>query len=217
MLCLTFQFLKYEVKLPELHDFTFCIWMKTNNFTHPHPLFSYSKHETQRLVRSWLEPTGVVMLEVMDRRVMKVGLNIVPGHWYHICQTWSNIAGQWVLHVNGQLAAAGHNWKMRGMVIPGAGDVVVGQEYTDFDKGLDDGIEGEVFGFNLVTSSNKLSWLHANLDPGLELVERSYHQCSAGRGSPMNRKRLLVSWASTPVRVFGGAVIKRAKSTCGNF
>lgn len=33
------------------------------------------------------------------------------------------------------------------------GDLVVGQEYTDFDKGLDDGIEGDIFGFNMILSS----------------------------------------------------------------
>lgn len=30
---------------------------------------------------------------------------------------------------------------------------MVGQEYTDFDKGLDDGIEGSIVGFNLLLSS----------------------------------------------------------------
>jgi len=36
------------------------------------------------------------------------------------------------------------------VILPGGGDVVVGQELTDFNKGLDDGIEGEIFGFNMV-------------------------------------------------------------------
>jgi hypothetical protein len=189
---------------------------------------------------------------------------------------------------------------------------VVGQEYTDFEKGLDDGIEGEVFGFNLLTSdlsairlsrfetqskalvpprthyatnSAKVpSWLplralqglhlelkgaasdkrlirwpedtvssrkaskgnpgvipvrwpdddrndggalHAKvrlvrdaslrLNPGLELVERSYSQCAEMRGSPLEKSRLLVAWASTPVRVFGGAIIKKANPVCGDF
>jgi hypothetical protein len=198
---------------------------------------------------------------------------------------------------------------MRGLVIPGGGDAVVGQEYTDFDKGLDDGIEGEVFGFNLLTSKpnashdshilsrlktqdNALdfpqshyvvnsakapSWLTplqglrttlrglpsyknlirwpediglswkmsrgnpgasnfrwpdsdrnhrapeetraagVELNPGLELVEKSYSQCVLRRGSPVDKSRLLIAWASTPVRVFGGAVIKIAKPVCGDF
>jgi hypothetical protein len=201
---------------------------------------------------------------------------------------------------------------MRGVVIPGGGDVVVGQEYTDFDKGLEDGIEGEVFGFNLLTSeptashgAQGLTWFpaHGNAlvlpqnhnemssaeepsrlydsratlralpsrkklirwpegtglsrrvrrggdpdvsslrwpdnhrsgrraaqvsfretgaptvvtNPGLELVTKSYRQCSDMRGSPVDQSRLLIAWASTPVRVFGGAIIKGAKPVCGNF
>lgn len=31
--------------------------------------------------------------------------------------------------------------------------MVVGQEYTDFDKGLDDGIEGDIYGFNFLLAS----------------------------------------------------------------
>lgn len=38
-------------------------------------------------------------------------------------------------------------------VIPGGGDIVLGQEYTDFDKGLEEGIEGSVLGFNLLLAS----------------------------------------------------------------
>lgn len=190
-------------------------------------------------------------------------------------------------------------------MIPGGGDVVVGQEYTDSAKGLDDGIEGEVFGFNLLTSEldadslslfktqhnalvplrtyyatksaelpitlslrplqglemaliaaasdklilwpenrrssgkaskgNPVRWANnhrktspallatvrqlrdARLNPGLELVETSYRQCTAMRGSPVENSRLLVAWASTPVRVFGGAIIKKAKPVCSNF
>ena len=102
-------------------------------------------------------------------------------------------------------------FQLKGAVIPGGGDVVVGQEYTDFDKGLDDGIEGEVFGFNLVSSFNKHHWLNE------QLVYNSFQQCSAGRGSPVSKKHLLISWAFSPVRVFGGAIIRRAKPLCGYF
>jgi hypothetical protein len=66
------------------------------------------------------------------------------------------------------------------VVIPGGGDVVVGQEYTDFDKGLDDGIEGEVFGFNLLTSkptfshgSQGASWFPAH-DNALVVPQNHY-------------------------------------------
>jgi hypothetical protein len=44
----TFQFLQYDVQMPPLHDFTFCIWVKSSNFSYAHPLFSYSS-ELQKL------------------------------------------------------------------------------------------------------------------------------------------------------------------------
>lgn len=226
---------------------------------------------------------------------------------------------------------------MKGVKIKGQGDIVVGQEYTDFDKGLDDGIEGDVFGFNFILSSSSgkyptkainrpLSRRHlimenskirsnyhdtipvniyqyynldrkhshknddssSNLfnyfdfkpinfhrssnfgtnrlnnhfasDPsallqindrfksnyeqfyngksppyfnynnnnkkindkvvdkskplGLRLVELSYNNCALGKGSPVSGKEVLISWTKTPVRVFGGAILKTVPPFC---
>lgn len=200
--------------------------------------------------------------------------------------------------------------------IPSGGDIVVGQEYTDFDKGLDDGIEGSILGFNLLLSSafdtlddyrqrfeashdsiqvsraassyatvvaplfagipTKLmqrgidygtpartrapytlpptsnqhggrrryaedatslplvgtelivspdviqrrmevsKWKEQSL--GLQLVKLSYVRCEIGRGSPfIGGSLMLISWTRTPVRIFGGAVLKNVNSDCGNF
>nr|CAD7438318.1 unnamed protein product [Timema bartmani] len=308
------EFLKYDVQLPQLQDFTFCLWFKTLNFTYPHPLFSYSIHPTEirtsispssavelnttsalanyateaedekdRLIRSWLTPPPYpsIHLEVLGHEVMDVAMHVETGRWYHVCQAWSGSEGKWGLHVNGRLRAAGDNWQveynvvegmrgttnmvegkaskgqyngkegklgtinvvegkkgttqrgkgqlgdnttrgtvsvLRGMRIPGGGDVVVGQEYTDFDKGLDDGIEGEVFGFNLVRGAHLRpsgrpygNELETNY-PDHELIVRSYGDCVARRGAPVSDKRsVLVSWTRTPVGVFGGAVITEAR------
>lgn len=202
---------------------------------------------------------------------------------------------------------------MAGHVIPSKGDIVVGQEYTDFDKGLEDGIEGSVLGFNLLLASafdpyetffsndqglNLLSTPPAlrrsietpnffsefgeklssspsdrkheisfeeestrsyqrnlfgtfpkdvqdrkrkqivfreeaersndyenfkkptisDIPLGLQLVTISYSQCEIGRGSPfIGGPLMLISWTRTPVRVFGGAIVKNVKSECGNF
>ena len=59
----TLQFLKYDVQMPELHDFTFCVWVKSSNFSHPHPLFSYSS-ELQNL---WVFSSCDVMRSVILR------------------------------------------------------------------------------------------------------------------------------------------------------
>lgn len=53
---------------------------------------------------------------------------------------------------------------------------------------------------------------------GSELVKRSYEECAADRGSPLRDKdRLVVSWAETPVRIYGGAVVTTALGLCGHF
>lgn len=217
-------------------------------------------------------------------------------------------------------------FQMIGHVIPADGDVVLGQEYTDFDEGLEEGIEGSVLGFNLLlasafdrleisdnghrhshASSSQLPRLveetgRANLDPisrlafaadwsrrvsrradatmtrddgtshlaliqhrssvavndtrreeeqppttttttmirrraiildeetadpfaessmtplGLQLVKLSYVRCQLGRASPpIGGRLMLISWSRTPVKVFGGAIVKNVGDECGKF
>lgn len=211
-------------------------------------------------------------------------------------------------------------------MIPSNGDIVLGQEYTDFDKGLEEGVEGAVLGFNLLLSSafdsprlfferNKVdevgldgetdtivygerlteqqtheSRYYARVRPedpvfggisfpglrsaevrsgafeatkrsrrirraatrnvstdesrikrkshfsddwkndysfgtrsrskplGQQLVEISFEHCEQGRASPhLGGNLMLISWSRTPVKVFGGAIVKNANNDCGNF
>jgi len=198
-------------------------------------------------------------------------------------------------------------------VIPAGGDIVLGQEYTDFDKGLEEGVEGSVLGFNLLLASafntldnsypespfqpgagfpfvqlprakrdaepkttrvlapmqlafdrdwsrkvsrdeeddtvflalpdHRSSVLAINdteeqpptrrqaitlddsmTDPrlgvplGLQLVKLTYVRCQLGRGSPrIGGQLMLISWSRTPVRVFGGAMMKNVGDECGKF
>ncbi|XP_050302837.1 C-reactive protein 1.1-like [Anthonomus grandis grandis] len=163
------QFLRYVVDVPDITEYTFCIWVRSNNLTHNHPLLSYSKHEEERLIRAWISPLGTHLnLEILQVPVFAVPVHLVENEWYHICQSWSTFLAQWSLYLNGKAIANGHAQKLRNAIIPAKGDLVVGQEYTDFDKGLDDGIEGDISGFNLVLASafpktskkNHLSKIH---------------------------------------------------------
>lgn len=53
---------------------------------------------------------------------------------------------------------------------------------------------------------------------GTDLIMRSYGLCTSDRGSPIQHKRhLVISWAETPIRIFGGAEIETARNECGNF
>ncbi|XP_076684093.1 C-reactive protein 1.4 [Andrena cerasifolii] len=281
------QFLRWELPVPRLTEFTFCLWLESVDLTHPHSIFSYSKNEKDRLVRAWISPHGrSVHLEIGGTQVFAAAADIRENRWYHVCQSWENQAGRYAMWINGQLWVHGRSEKTAGHVIPRGGDIVVGQEYTDFDKGLEDGIEGSVLGFNLLlasafdpheaphesiappsASSYATVPIFARIPPravqrsvdhgrrpvyafapnqrrrvrryredprpdvatfaqprqardplGLQLVKLSYVRCEIGRGSPyIGGPLMLISWSRTAVRVFGGAVIKNAKSDCGRF
>ncbi|CAD1469752.1 unnamed protein product [Heterotrigona itama] len=269
------QFLRWELPVPEFTEFTFCLWMKSNDLTHSHPIFSYSKKERERLVRSWIGPHGgSVHLEIGGEQVLAAASDILENRWYHFCLSWESQAGQYGLWVDGRLLARGHSVETIGHAIPSGGDMVLGQEYTDFDKGLDDGIEGSVVGFNLLLASafDASDHLEAAYDAipaffdwrsdaaipqradhhhgtisneprgrgqlvvvdhaasatelaeweeqpaGLRLIKLSYVRCEIGRGSPfIAGGSMLISWTRTPVRVFGGAVLKNVEGACGHF
>jgi len=209
-------------------------------------------------------------------------------------------------------------------VIPAGGDIVLGQEYTDFDKGLEEGVEGSVLGFNLLLASafntldnsypgtssqpalaqlslaedraeivkrdaeakttrvlapmqltfdrdwshkisrddaearddtvisalpdhrssvlaindtrtegtspprrqaiilddstDEIADLRIGAPLGLQLVKLTYVLCQLGRGSPrIGGQLMLISWSRTPVRVFGGAMMKNVGDECGKF
>ncbi|KAL3282962.1 hypothetical protein HHI36_006120 [Cryptolaemus montrouzieri] len=147
------QFLRYTENVPFLTEYTFCIWMKSYNLTYSHPILSYSKHEEERLIRVWISPHGkAINLEIHGIPVFRIPTKFKEHQWYHICQSWSSETGSWEVFVN-KMKFHGHVPKLSGIGIKEGGDIVIGQEYTDFDKGLDDGIEGDIFGFNFVLSS----------------------------------------------------------------
>ncbi|XP_076652414.1 uncharacterized protein LOC143358824 [Halictus rubicundus] len=288
------QFLRWEVPVPELTEFTFCLWLKSVDLTHPHSIFSYSRDEKDRLVRAWVSSRGSsVHLEIAGKKVFAAPTDIHENRWYHLCQSWENQAGRYALWVNGALWVQGRCEELIGHVIPSKGDIVLGQEYTDFDKGLEEGVEGAVLGFNLLLSSAfeplKLAvrdpeliyipnepfsrippkpvhrslvfgartvynvvpiqshsvirsiddyprstgrsrtsrhnsmrprgrYSYQKLPLGLQLVQLTYIHCEIGRGSPfIGGSLMLISWTRTPVRIFGGAVVKNVRSKCGDF
>ncbi|XP_063988585.1 uncharacterized protein LOC135168392 [Diachasmimorpha longicaudata] len=281
------QFLRWELSVPEIHEFTFCEWIKSTNLTYPHSIFSYSKNGTDRLVRAWISPFGRSLhLEINSIEILAEPAIILEDQWYHICLSWDNREGRYGLWVDGKIKVDDFFLGMAGHVIPASGDLVLGQEFTDFDKGLEEGIEGAVLGFNLLlasafdvksrfieinnldegpmvapinfpkypgsgvrggVSSGQRRPIHSNYPPsamyarksgsrgaahhriretrqtartplGLRLIENGYYHCEEGRGSPyVGGSKLLVSWTRTPVRVFGGAVLKNVDSQCGIF
>lgn len=110
------------------------------------------------MVRAWLEPwafrLNLLEMPVIDLPLpLMVQHAVLEGRWLHVCSSWDGRLGRWSVFLQGELAGSGRLPQLRGLRLPPLGDLVLGQEYTDFDKGLDDGVEGEVFGFNVAVSA----------------------------------------------------------------
>lgn len=71
-------------------------------------------------------------------------------------------------------------FQLLGAMIPGGGDIVVGQEYTDFDKGLEDGIEGEVTCFDVGTSAVRQKQTPNELFPGFQFEKLKHRWIESG-------------------------------------
>ncbi|XP_066584837.1 adhesion G-protein coupled receptor D2-like [Prorops nasuta] len=280
------QFLRWELPVPKIKEFTFCLWIKSDNFTLDHSIFSYSKDEKDSLVRSWISDHGQsVRLEISRVKLFEQPVRMLENRWYHVCQSWESYHGRFALWIDGRVKVQGHAEETRGHTIPSGGDIVLGQEYTDFDKGLEEGIEGAVLGFNLLLASafspfdsslvseksesngssrwernasnsrhadpegirgaigdpvidkyleslralwistensddsSRNSAIHLQEPLGLRLVKLSFVNCEIGRGSPYigAKDLMLISWSRTPVKIFGGALLKNVYGKCGHF
>lgn len=51
-----FQFLKWELPVPEIHEFTFCLWVKSTDLTYPHSILSYSSEYSSMKSRFDIAP-----------------------------------------------------------------------------------------------------------------------------------------------------------------
>ncbi|KAK3908016.1 Pentraxin-4 [Frankliniella fusca] len=271
------QFLRYIVDVPELRELSFCVWLRSRNLTHNHPILSYSKNERDRLARAWVSPGSHRLpprlhFAVLERTVLVEPLpEAAQRRWLHLCASWDGHGGHYRLHVNGRPRRAGARPEVAGLTLPAGGDVVVGQEYTDFDKGLDDGVEGDVFGFYLfrTAAAERADLLEHDEDlqrqvlrtrrrgdapdahqhqrrrsgvaedsvrskrqqhaahprwrlgggpgraPPVPARVRRLHACE--RLAPEDRADAVVAWPTTPVRVFGGAIIGHVQGGCGDF
>ncbi|KAK9869706.1 hypothetical protein WA026_003446 [Henosepilachna vigintioctopunctata] len=194
------QFLRYIVDVPVMTEYTFCLWMKSYNLTYSHPLLSYSKHEEERRIRVWISPLGkAINLEINGVEVFSIPMKFREHQWYHICQSWSSDQAVWELFVNGRKTRRGYAPKLFGVQIASGGDIVVGQEYTDFDKGLDDGIEGDIFGFNMVLSASSHDFTQPSTNLHNSLNKRSSHPQQRIIKFKNSKSRREVEMLSSPI------------------
>ncbi|XP_076756709.1 pentraxin-related protein b6 [Xylocopa sonorina] len=140
---LYFEYVHYKTKLPDMKEFTLCMWTKFYNHTNDHPLFSYAVGDQPRGLLSWVANTprsSYYMMNVGGHNLYRLNYPLRLNKWYHSCQSWSGRTGEWQIWVNDERVGRGFNNRLVGHVIKGGGIAITGQEQRQLGGGF---LEGE--------------------------------------------------------------------------
>ncbi|XP_050360650.1 uncharacterized protein LOC126780317 [Nymphalis io] len=146
------QFLQYDLETPPIREFTFCTWLRFFDLAGDQSLFTYIANGNNRVVRLWLDSGGRHIKISMNGRASSSALvDINKNSWRHICLSYQSDFGAWALYVDGRLESCEAAQSLYGFVIPGGGSVIIGYGITD--SGIPSGLDGEVFGANMILTS----------------------------------------------------------------
>ncbi|XP_076652064.1 pentraxin-related protein b6 [Halictus rubicundus] len=140
---LYFEYIHYKTDLPNMKEFTLCMWTKFYNHTNDHPLFSYAVGEQPRGILAWVANTArssYFMMNVDGHNLFRLNYPLRLNKWYHSCQSWNGRTGEWQIWVNDERVGRGFNNRLVGHVIKGGGIAITGQEQRQLGGGF---LEGE--------------------------------------------------------------------------
>ncbi|KAI4491120.1 hypothetical protein M0802_010430 [Mischocyttarus mexicanus] len=140
---LYFEYIHYKIDLPNIKEFTLCMWSKFHNHTNDHPLFSYAVGDQPRGILSWVANTprsSYFMMNVDGHNLYRLNYPLRLNKWYHTCQSWNGRTGEWQIWVNDERVGRGFNNRLVGHVIKGGGIPISGQEQRQLGGGF---LEGE--------------------------------------------------------------------------
>ncbi|CAK1554728.1 unnamed protein product [Leptosia nina] len=130
---LFYQYLEYDTKLPDLKEFTLCMWAKFHNHSSDHPLFSYAVEDSPKEISAWISNTAEASyfsMAVHGQTFFRLNYPIKLNTWYHTCQSWNGRTGEWQIWVNTERVGRGFHNRLVGHVIKGGGRVISGQEQS---------------------------------------------------------------------------------------
>ncbi|KAK0078160.1 hypothetical protein PV325_002921 [Microctonus aethiopoides] len=130
--------------MPDLKEFTLCMWTKFTNHTNHHPLFSYAVDDQPRGILSWIANTqrsSYYMMNIDGHNLYRLNYPLRLNKWYHSCQSWNGRTGEWQIWVNDERVGRGYNNRLVGHVIKGGGIALSGQEQRQLGGGFLEGNE----------------------------------------------------------------------------
>ncbi|XP_041986744.1 uncharacterized protein LOC121738623 isoform X2 [Aricia agestis] len=130
---LPYQYVEYEAKLPDLKEFTLCLWTKCHNHTDDHPLFSYAVGDSPREISAWVSNNGEASyfsMAIHGQTFFRLNYPLKLNTWYHTCQSWNGKTGEWQVWVNAERVGRGFHNRLVGHIIKGGGTAISGQEQS---------------------------------------------------------------------------------------
>ncbi|XP_068621390.1 protein PFF0380w-like [Battus philenor] len=144
------QFIQYDIDTPPIREFTFCTWIRLYDLDNEQGLFSYVVNGN-RVIRLWLDSGGhFLKVAINEKTPSMISIEIVRDVWRHICLSYQSDYGAWALYIDGRLISCESLQSLNGFVLPGGGSIIIGYGTSN---AIPSGIEGEVFGANMILSS----------------------------------------------------------------
>ncbi|CAH0578376.1 unnamed protein product [Chrysodeixis includens] len=146
------QFIQYDIETPPLREFTFCTWIRIYDLSGDQSIFTYVANGNNRVVRLWLDSGGKSINVAINGKISSSSpVDITKDVWRHVCLSYQSDFGAWALYVDSRLISCQASQSLQGFVLPGGGSVIVG--YGTADAGGQNGLEGEIFGANMILAS----------------------------------------------------------------
>ncbi|XP_013189232.1 uncharacterized protein LOC106133913 [Amyelois transitella] len=130
---LAYQYMEYDKSLPDLKEFTLCMWTKFHNHSDDHPLFSYSVEDSPKEILAWISNTNEASyfsMAVHGQTFFRLNYPLKLNTWYHSCQSWNGKTGEWQIWVNAERVGRGFHNRLVGHIIKGGGVAVSGQDQS---------------------------------------------------------------------------------------
>ncbi|KAJ9600094.1 hypothetical protein L9F63_009605 [Diploptera punctata] len=139
---LYFQYIQYKTSLPDMKEFTVCMWHKFYNHSNDHPLFSYAVPNQPRAIYLWVSNSrrsSYFSLSVESHTFFRLNYPLRLNRWYHSCTSWNGRTGEWQIWINAERVGRGFHNRLVGHVIPGGGIAITGQEQRQLGGGFLEG------------------------------------------------------------------------------
>ncbi|ALC48179.1 b6 [Drosophila busckii] len=114
----------YNNKLPELEQFTTCLWMRFTNHSGDHVLFTYETEKETREIQIWVanaQNSSFLSMAIKGQQMYRLNYPLRMRQWHHMCSSWNGKTGEWQVWLKAERIGRGFHNSLVGYKIPANG------------------------------------------------------------------------------------------------